>query len=362
MKSQLYALFALAGAAAAAAAAQGFVTTDGTSFNIDGSTEYVAGTNAYWAPFLTNDDDVATALDAVVDAGLQVLRVWGFNDVTTEPAAGTVWFQRLAADGASTINTGADGLARLDAVVTAAEERGLKLIIPFVNYWSDYGGMDAYITAFGGDLTTWYANAAAQTQYRAYLRRGGGGAPRCRGCGTGVLTDWAAAAAAYVKGLDAHHLVTLGGEGFGLDGDGSSYPYQFAEGADFAALLAVPDLDFATLHLYPSSWGTEYPWGDDWIATHGAVCVAAGKPCLLEERGLRADGAGATSQTAPWRRSAEYEGAWQRTALATAGVAGDLFWQLGVTLGSGPSPDDQFTVYAGSEEWACLVTDHVAAI
>ncbi|KAJ3569343.1 hypothetical protein NPX13_g6118 [Xylaria arbuscula] len=119
-----------------------FATTDGLKFQIDGETGYFAGTNSYWIGFLTNDADVDTALDDLVDAGLKILRVWGFNDVTSTPSSGTVWFQKLSASG-STINTGADGLQRLDYVVSAAEERGIKLIINFVNNWSDYGGIPA---------------------------------------------------------------------------------------------------------------------------------------------------------------------------------------------------------------------------
>lgn len=56
------------------------------------------------------------------------------------------------------------------------------------------------------------------------------------------------------------------------------------------------------------------------------------------------------------------QGPWQKTALAAPGVAADLFWQLGVTLSTGPTHDDTFTIYDGSADWECLVTDHVAAI
>lgn len=35
----------------------------------------------------------------------------------------------------------------------------------------------------------------------------------------------------------------------GLDG-GSEYPYTTTEGNDFALNLAIPDINFGTLHLY----------------------------------------------------------------------------------------------------------------
>ncbi|KAH8163107.1 hypothetical protein CIB48_g5130 [Xylaria polymorpha] len=263
-----------------------FASTNGLNFQIDGKTGYFAGTNSYWIGFLTNNADVDKTLDELKNTGLKILRVWGFNDVISTPGQGIVWFQKLAAAG-STINTGANGLQRLDYVVSAAEKRGIKLIINFVNNWSDYGGIPAYVSAFGGAATTWYTNAAAQAQYRTYIkavvsRYASSPAvfawelanePRCRGCATSVITKWATETSAYVKSLDPRHMVTLGDEGFGLatNSDGS-YPFGYSEGVDFEANLKIPTLDFGTFHLYPESWGTTPDWGNSWIAAHGAAC------------------------------------------------------------------------------------------
>jgi mannan endo-1,4-beta-mannosidase len=54
-------------------------------------------------------------------------------------------------------------------VVSAAEKYGINLIIPFVNNWNDYGGMNAYINAYGGTKTEWYTNEEIQSVYRAYI-------------------------------------------------------------------------------------------------------------------------------------------------------------------------------------------------
>ncbi|KAI1298250.1 glycoside hydrolase superfamily [Xylaria venustula] len=342
-----------------------FSSTSGLNFVIDGETGYFAGTNSYWIGFLTNNDDVDTTLDQLVDAGLKILRVWGFNDVTSTPSSGTVWFQQLSASN-STINTGTDGLQRLDYVVSAAEQRGIKLIINFVNNWSDYGGIPAYVTAFGGNQTSWFTNTAAQTQYKTYIkavvsRYSSSSAvfawelanePRCNGCATSVITEWATEISAYIKSLDSQHMVTMGDEGFGLttDSDGS-YPFTYGEGLDFEANLKISTLDFSTLHLYPSSWGTSTDWGNLWITAHAAACEAAGKPCLLEEYGITYD-------------HCDIEAPWQATALtvASSGLSGDLFWQLGTTLSTGQTSDDGNTIYTNTSDWTCLVTDHVAAI
>jgi mannan endo-1,4-beta-mannosidase len=53
---------------------------------------------------------------------------------------------------------------------------------------------------------------------------------------------------------------------------------------------------------------------------------------------------------------------WQKTSVATSGMGGDTFWQLGTTLSSGQTHDDTFTIYVGTSDWQCLVTDHVQAI
>jgi mannan endo-1,4-beta-mannosidase len=152
-------------------------------------------------------------------------------------------------------------------VVAAAEKRGLKLIIPFVNNWKDYGGMSAYLKYYGGlNNVDWYKSEACQTQYRKYINIVLGrytnstaifawelaNEPRCQGCDTSVVTEWARKTSRYIKSQDPNHMVALGDEGMGLRGD-TTYPYEKSEGVDFEKNLALPDLDFGTFHLYPDS-------------------------------------------------------------------------------------------------------------
>ncbi|KAJ5342932.1 Glycoside hydrolase superfamily [Penicillium brevicompactum] len=341
----------------------GFPTTNGLQFEIDGKTSYFAGSNSYWIGFLTNNDDVDLVFDHMDETGLRILRIWGFNDVNSVPSAGTVYYQLLQ-DGTATINTGADGLQRLDYVIASAEAHKVKLIINFVNNWSDYGGMAAYVTAFGGSQTSWYTNTAAQTAYQAYIKAVVSrykdspavfawelaNEPRCNGCDTSVLYNWIKTTSAYIKSLDSKHMVAIGDEGFGLSaGSDGSYPYSYGEGLNFTMNLSIDTIDFATFHLYPSSWGTTNDWGNGWATSHGAACAAAGKPCLFEEYGVTSD-------------HCTIEAPWQKTALNTVGVAADLYWQYGDTLSYGLSPDDGNTFYYGTSEFTCLVTDHIANI
>jgi mannan endo-1,4-beta-mannosidase len=129
--------------------------------------------------------------------------------------------------------------------------------------------------------------------------------------------------------------------------------------------LDIDTIDFGTFPLYPGSCispspfpsikadvfqgGTSYIWGNSWTTAHGAACAAAGKPCLLEQYGVTSN-------------HCSVEAPWQRTALDTTGIAGDLYWQYGDTLSTGQSPDDGNTIYYGTSDFTCLVTDHVAAI
>jgi mannan endo-1,4-beta-mannosidase len=130
--------------------------------------------------------------------------------------------------------------------------------------------MDAYMQFYnlptGKNNLAWYKSEACQKQYQKYIkavvtRYANSNAifawelanePRCNGCDTKVVTEWAQKTSKYIKSLDKNHLVTLGDEGFGLPGD-KSYPYSLAEGVNFVENLKIKDLDFGTLHLYPES-------------------------------------------------------------------------------------------------------------
>jgi mannan endo-1,4-beta-mannosidase len=185
--------------------------------------------------------------------------------------ADQVWFQSFVKGQQPRINEGKTGLQRLDYVVKSAEKHGISLIIPFVNNWKDYGGMPAYINYYGGradNNSNWYHSAPAQQQYQKYIkavvkRYMNSSAifawelcnePRCKGCNTDVIANWASKTAKYIKNLDRRHMVTLGDEGFGLDGGGdNSYPFQYGEGSDFVKNLKIKELDFGVFHFYPDS-------------------------------------------------------------------------------------------------------------
>jgi len=121
---------------------------------------------------LSSNSDVDTALKEVSATGYKNLRVWAFGDVNIlpEPTAtdpNKIYFQVLNSTG-SYINYGADGLQRLDYVVSAAEKYGIKLVLPFVNNWGDYGEF-CFLFSFRFNIG-WYSESR-RISFRFSARR-----------------------------------------------------------------------------------------------------------------------------------------------------------------------------------------------
>ncbi|KAK6584494.1 hypothetical protein PZA11_002718 [Diplocarpon coronariae] len=317
----------------------------GGVFTVNGRRGCFMGTNTSdYIGFLNNNADIDLVMSHHAASGLKVLRVWGFNDTPV-------------------INTGANGLQRLDYVVRSAEAHGISLIINFVNNWDDFGGIAAYATYYGITRTAWYTSAPAQAQYQKYIaavvaRYESSTAvfawelanePRCNGCDTSVLTGWVASTSAYVKSLDSNHMVCIGDGGFGLNGDtDTTYPYSDGEGLNFTANLAISTIGFGTYHAYPGSWGETDAWVPSWIQTHAAAAASVGKPVILEEYGSASS-------------SKSVLGPWQAAVLSTQ-TAGDMYWQYGDPLSYGLTHDDGHAIYYGSADYDTYVTQHAAAM
>ncbi|KAK3374342.1 family 5 putative glycoside hydrolase [Lasiosphaeria ovina] len=357
-----------------------FAKVNGRLFEIDGRTGYFAGTNAWWLGHLTRNEDVDVAMQQIADASVartktkyKIVRVWGFGDVNkpTNPDAADpyrVWYQLINGTGAAFINYGSDGLQRLDYVVHRAEQLGLKLVLPFVNEWPDWGGREvAYAPACSFE-PTWYEDAGCQAVYRAYVRvlvtryRASPAVfswqlcnePRCSQCDVSVIAAWAAGVSAYIKSLDPLHMVSLGDEGwFGPSSgfsnpNGSNYAYEANDGVDFVTNLKIPTLDYGVFHLYPSWWSYPYEWGNLWIQQHDDAGAKANKPVILEEYGSPERG-NHTRVLAPWLDT-----------IVKSGLAADQVWQFGPANLSANSADfgDEFTVCYNSSEFALLGTKH----
>ncbi|KAG3019389.1 hypothetical protein JG687_00012429 [Phytophthora cactorum] len=296
-------------------ATAGYVTTSGTNFELDGKPFYVFGTNAYWASEITwSKADLATIFNTMAKNDLSVCRTWGFADLNETGTAPYNVVYQLWENGKATVNTGDNGLGYFDQVVAAAKAAGVKLVVPFVNNWSDYGGIDVYVQQLGGKYhDDFYTDEKIKAAYKNFVKTfvkryadeetimawqlcnecrcaGSGTLKESGNCNAKTLTDWMTEMSSYIKSLDSNHLVASGSEGF-MNTDKSVYLYSGPSGVDFDANLAIDSIDYGAYHAYPDSWGVATSeaksWGVKWIDDHVASGKKAGKPVILEEYGIK---------------------------------------------------------------------------
>jgi mannan endo-1,4-beta-mannosidase len=170
------------------------------------------------------------------------------------------------------------------------------------------------------------------------------------GCTAAVLTAWIAEMSAYIKTLDAHHLVTWGGEGAFNRAGSSDWMYTGGDGGDFDAELAVDSVDFGVFHSYPDWWSKTPAWTEQWIKDHGAA--GNSKPVVHEEYGwLESNSQPRTEILARWQ------------AVSLGLEMSDMFWQFGFSgYSTGRNHNDGFTIYVEDDEAQSLVYDHAAAV
>jgi mannan endo-1,4-beta-mannosidase len=374
------------------------------SFAVDGKPFCFAGSNNYYPIFKPKpvvDDlfDAARALD------LKVMRVWGMLDrgsldgsVPNADGVGEkdgVYFQYWdPAQNRPAYNDGANGLARLDYVLAAAAKNDIKVIVVLVNNWRAFGGIDQYLMWYGRDKHHEFFTAPELRQaYRNWVKHVitrtntvNGRAyrddptvfawelanePRCRGgsafdADTGwdkrTITTWASEMSAFIKSLDANHLVSVGDEGF-LDGGGEHWAYRANDGVDHAALTGLPNIDFGTFHLYPDDWSTKENFGEQWILDHLKVARELGKPTILEEYGIKVKRArGNTGEISEgWdERRATYQ-RWNDLTLEHGGNAA-LPWMLaGIDENQKPYPDYDRFVFWRDDPTGKLIHEYARA-
>jgi mannan endo-1,4-beta-mannosidase len=368
-------------AAPATYAAQGndFVKQAGPELRLHGQVFRFAGSNNYYLMYKSKFmvDDV---LDAAAAQGFRVMRVWGSLDIGNQDGSNSI---RGKADGvyfqywggsAPAYNDGADGLQHLDYVIFKAGQLGLKLVIPFVNNWNDFGGMDQYVRwrdsstpddqvwyhdSFYTDpvIRGWYKNWIAHLLNRVNTYSGiaykndstimtwelgneprclsAGAYPRSPNCTTQTLTAWADEMSTYIKSIDDQHLVSVGDEGFYCLPNPTHWTENCGEGVDTVAFTALDNIDVMSFHMYPDYWGTDVAWGTQWIKSHFEAARALNKPAMLGEFGLLDKS----------MRNPNYK-QWTDAVFKSRG-GGALYWILSGKQDDGSLyPDyDGFTVY-----------------
>ena len=265
----------------------GFVSTDGSNFTLDGNPFFYSGTNNYYLGIDPNRSqaEVDEVLNDAKAMGLTVMRTWGFND-------GTGGLQTEAGVYNETV------FQKLDYAVAKAGELGIKLIIPFVNNWDDYGGMNQYVSWAGaGSHDDFYTNPTCKQFYKNHMSTllnrvntvnsltykddpaimAWELANEPRASSSTDLKNWISEMSAHAKGIDSNHLLTTGVEG-----------QSMADFRNFHKDMA--HIDFATMHIYPDYWGMDLNASKQYVDDRIVEATTMLRmPIILEEFGKYRD-------------------------------------------------------------------------
>ena len=302
----------------------GFAYAENTDFIIrQGSLFRNAATNAPWFYAGTNNYyagadcySPSTAEEIINDAaemGLNVIRVWGFNDDPEKPTK----LQGPNAEDYNEVN-----FQKLDYLLYIANLKNIRVILPLVNYWDDYGGMKQYVK-WSGDISPsnekFYANETAKTYYKNYISYIANRVNVYNGriykndptillwqianepeytSDTNVsngsrLTTWINDTANHLKNtIGVNQMVSTGMEGFydiGNSGKGG-FSWMDNKGTGFILQHANENIDLAGFHIYQDWWGLNDSQSVQWVVNHirdARRNASLQKPVILDEYGRR---------------------------------------------------------------------------
>jgi mannan endo-1,4-beta-mannosidase len=140
-------------------AAQEWITRQGDRLQEGNHPFYFSGVNAYYlmqAAMRGDTETVAAVFSSARALGCRVVRTWAFSDGTDSTNPSLLQF----APG----KYNEHALQALDIVIASAERSGLRLILPLVNNWDAYGGMNQYVRWRAG---TGVPSSTARAQYPA---------------------------------------------------------------------------------------------------------------------------------------------------------------------------------------------------
>ncbi|CAA0827134.1 Mannan endo-1-4-beta-mannosidase 7 [Striga hermonthica] len=337
----------------------GFVGTRGSQFVLNGRPLYFNGFNAYWLMYMGSDnstrDKVTDTFEEASKYGMNVARTWAFSDggyraLQTSPGL-----------------YNEDMFKGLDFVVSEAKRHGIYLILTLVNNWEGFGGKRQYVQwardqgqymnndddFFTSPITKGYyknhvkavltrVNSITGVAYKDEPTILGWelmNEPRCQSDLSGkAIQDWVAEMSAHVKSIDTNHLVEIGMEGF----YGESVPEKkqnnpgYEVGTDFISNNLVPQVDFATIHIYPDQWFVapgsseegQAEFVEKWIEEHVEDTKnIVRKPLLVTEFGKSSRSSGYNVQARDDYLGNVY-GSVYRCARSGGPCGGALFWQV----------------------------------
>ncbi|KAK7337612.1 hypothetical protein VNO77_18195 [Canavalia gladiata] len=337
----------------------GFVQRSGTNFILNNKHFYFNGFNAYWLMYMASDPStrpkVTEILQQASNHGLNVARTWAFSD-------GGVYRALQLSPGSYDERV----FRGLDFVISEARKYGVRLILSLVNNWKDFGGKNQYVQwakEHGQNVNSeddFYTNPVVKQYYKNHIKA----VLTRKNTITGMaykddptifawelsnepryqqnnlkegFQKWVIEMAAYVKSIDSIHLLEIGLEGF--YGETMPEKIQFNPGGqlistDFISNNLVPQIDFATLHLYPEQWlpgsdeAAQAAFVDKWVEGHieDAKNVLR-KPIVIAEFGKSSKSAGYSVEKRDIYFKKMYY-AIHNSASSGGPCAGGLIWQL----------------------------------
>ncbi len=347
-----------------------FVRVANDQLMLNGSPFRFGGGNCYVLMF-SSHATVDQLLGTAASNHFTAVRMWAFDDIGVPNANNNFYLQYWNGNAPAYNDSDITGLANVDYAVYRAGKLGIKLIIPFVNNWPDYGGMDQYVNWLGGKYhDQFYTDPTVRQWYKNWINHvlnhvntlSGlaykddptimvwelANEPRCQGlglpssntCTTTTIGSWIQDVAAYVKSVDSNHLVSVGDEGFFCipSAGPGDYLENCSSGVDTLAFAQMANIDLFGFHLYPEGVGKNVAWADAFIDQHFAESMkTVGKPAYMGEFGLMAGNT----------RNAVYKDWTDR--VFNDGGSGALFWDLlpGSSVSTAESPDG-FDIEAAS--------------
>jgi regulation of enolase protein 1 (concanavalin A-like superfamily) len=346
-----------------------FVTVRDGKFYLDNQPFYFGGTNAYDLPTLENwnPSSVDARLSACTAANIEVVRVFLFMDGATRcdqaPDNNTIQ------NPAGVYNEKA--LESMDRAIKKIKDRNIRIIATLTNFQDAGGGLGWYMYWTGkvakpcdfsiynssqmqNALTDSTVKTAIKSYFSMILNRVNtvtgiayknepaimaweiANEPSARGNNPTLLRDWLREMAQHIKSVDSNHPVGTGEVGFDDRMTGHSshfdgfYGLNGEEGESFTLNTQIPEIDFASIHVYPMLWGTQWnadpiKSGELFIKDANDIAQSCGKPLILGEYGHASSAwyyPGPNDQV----KLKAYKDWW--ALIEQTSVAGDLLWQF----------------------------------
>jgi|GEM_PF-3715134 len=330
----------------------GFVSVDGTKLQLNGGDFYFSGANSY--AMLYSPEQAEEQMRIAKELGLNAIRMWGFwdgeeptldgegNVVDDAPGGTDRWGRPVLQSAPREYNE--LGFRKFDHAIYLAHIYGMKLIIPLLNEWDEFGGLKRYMQWAELDvpeeLEGFYANEesikaqryqffesqVAKDIYFDYVNQVLNRVNTITGVAykddpaimiwevmneprfgpweqdptAETVRDFLKESAEYIKSIDSNHLVGTGEEGFLNESDiagtglqGYAWTAAGGEGSSFRLNSEIDAIDVLTFHGWPFNWAmaSEHyidriaEFMPEWVDEHARIANEVGKPLYLGEFG-----------------------------------------------------------------------------